>query len=192
MTVTSADTTDKQRYRDALGRVRRYEAERNAAGLISELESEFEHGPVSVAGQAARALARLGDPRYADRIRPLVRATSASARFDALMALRELHDAETLPLALVALSDNDSIVRAAAAKAIAHLGGPNERGAVAEIAASDADLGVRLSAATALVDVGDRRAEAIVRTQVDALARNRWRGRRMAKAWRRLLERVTG
>jgi HEAT repeat protein len=192
MTATSADTTDKKRFREALWRVRQYEAERNAAGLIRELESEFELGLLSVAGRAARALARLGDPRHAERIRPLVRAKSAGARFDALIALRELHDAETLPLALAALSDNESMVRAAAAETVAHLGGPTERGAVAEIAASDADLGVRLSAATALVDVGDRRAEAIVRAQVDALAHNRWRGRRMAKAWRRLLERVTG
>jgi HEAT repeat protein len=172
--------------------VRRYEAERNAAGLIRELESEYEHGILSVAGRAARALARLGDPRYADHIRPLVRAKSANARFDALVALHELRDVETLPLALAALSDSESGVRAAAAKTVAILAGPTERGAVAEIAASDLDLGVRLSAATALVDVGDRRAEAIVRAQVDTLARNRWRGRRMAKAWRKLLGRLNG
>jgi HEAT repeat protein len=134
----------------------------------------------------------LGDPRHADRIRPLVRANSANARFAALIALRELHDVQTLPLALAALSDSALGVRAAAAKTVALLGNPRERGAVAEIAASDPDLGVRLDAATALVDVGDARAEAIVRAQVDALARNGWRGRRMAKAWRRLLERVTG
>jgi len=192
MTATSAYPRDKKGFREALARVHRYEAEGNAAGLIGELDSEFELGLLSVAGLAARALARLGDPRYAKHIRPLVRANSPFARFGALIALRELHDAETLPLALAALSDDEPGVRAAAAKTVALLGGPSERGAVAEIAASDPDLGVRLDAATVLVDVGDGRADAIVRAQVDALARNRWRGRRMAKAWRRLLERVTG
>ncbi|MDX6427321.1 MAG: hypothetical protein QOD52_2726, partial [Gaiellaceae bacterium] len=59
MTATSADIIkDKKRFRDALWRVRRYEAEGNAAGLIRELESEFELNLLSVAGRAALALAR--------------------------------------------------------------------------------------------------------------------------------------
>jgi hypothetical protein len=77
-------------FRAALARVERFEADRNAAGLIRELDSSLEHRGEAIAGQAALALAALGDARYAEMIRPLAASPSPACRAAAVTALDQL------------------------------------------------------------------------------------------------------
>jgi HEAT repeat protein len=145
-----------------LSRLNRFEADRNVAGLLHEIDSVLEYGPLSIAGQAARRLGRLGETRTLGRVRDLLSSPSANARFDALGAVRDLDPEQALSDALELLSDPAPIVRALAAEAVTALDRTGSVEAVRHVALSDADEEVRYTAAKALAGVDDPRATEII------------------------------
>jgi HEAT repeat protein len=114
----------------------------------------------SIGGEAARALAVLGEPS----VQPLLEVAqhgSAIARAWALSALARLHNSRALDVALIAIQDDNTAVRAQAAYALGSISDP--RGFEPLVRAiEDPEKRVRASATFALRSFGPQAFEPLV------------------------------
>src|SRR3954452_20375642 len=132
---------DRPRYRwlevgIALRRVATFERDRNIAGLLQALDSPLSRDTLTVAGEAARALARLDERRAIPAICAVLKTRSRCARWQAAIALREFDDEAAVRSLEAAVDDDFRVVRAIAAEALAEFGG-GDMSHLRRLAASD-------------------------------------------------------
>lgn len=109
-------------------RLEQLEKDRNVAGLLEALEDLSTWRNLSVAGEAAFALGRLGATEHAVRIRPLLASPDWPTRFGALCGLELLKDRDSASDVVRLLDDEKDAVRAAAAVVLGEVGDPKALG----------------------------------------------------------------
>lgn len=173
----------------AVRQLQQLEAERNVIGLIHELENPLERGVLSIAGMAARALARNGDDRVLKHLLPLLRHSSPNVRMDTVRALGELGDKDAVLALISALHDSSTTVRDLSIRALGQLEAREAVEPLRAIASSNEDGWTRLYAAETLATLGDDRLRSIVQTNLEREKRWALHGRSRTKRWLQLLDR---
>ena len=146
---------------------------RTAAHVLSKIGDPAHFEPLSplvgdeqadVAIKAYRAVANTGRPEAADALAGRLGDGDAVQRDALTSAFHRLGEA-AVPALTTALGDVDADVRAHAAEALGHIGGPAADAAVGalEAAAADADAEVRLHAVSALGQLSEVADEALAR-----------------------------
>jgi HEAT repeat protein len=174
-------------YLQALARIESLEEDRNFPGLIRELDNLLGAGRVTIAGEAARALGRIGDPRAVEYLAPLVEHSSSDLREGAAIALGDIGDRSAAPALIRALDDPSMVVRGLAAKSLGRIGASESVERLYRVSTGDVNPWVRLYAAEALALL---RREVAIELAESALAREprwQWSARGRRARWRRLL-----
>lgn len=168
----------------SFARIAQFEADRNVAGLIGELQSDVRGRTDStiIRAQAARVLGRLGDSRAIPHLVEFAGDPESNVRMEVLGALGKLKARGSLNVVVDGLKDESVVVRGSAAQALGRIGDQTAIGPLRTVLDVDADPEVRLHAAESLGVLGDTDVASRI---PDVLKEVSWRVRRRPR-WRRL------
>ena len=144
-------------WREGSARVKRFEDDRNVAGLIRELDGDARGWSqyTILRSYAAEALGRLGDPRAIPSLIDHAGDPEAHVRMTILHALGQLHAHDAQEVLLAGLSDPAPVVRMSAAEALGRLDDPAVLPRLWQVLDEDSDAEVRMSAVEAIAMLGD-------------------------------------
>lgn len=107
---------------------------------------------------AVRGMGRSADPRWTDRLMPVLGSDDPQMRLEAARALGEIEDERAVTPLVEVIDDPDPNVRAAVIEALGHIGGEDAREALL-YAAEHPDDDVRAAAERALEEVEETEAD---------------------------------
>jgi HEAT repeat protein len=125
-------------------------------GMMEELAQAFTN-PVLRSG-AVRGMGRSADPRWTDRLMPVLGSEDPQMREEAARALGEIEDERAVGPLVELVDDQVPIVRLAAIGALGAIGGDEAREALL-YALEDPDTGIREAAERAISDLEERENE---------------------------------
>jgi HEAT repeat protein len=120
------------------------------AAMMQELANAFTTPELRLG--AVRGMGRSADPRWTDRLMPVLGADDPQMRTEAARALGEIEDERAVTPLIEAIDDSEREVRLAVIEALGHIGGDEAREALL-YTAEDADEPVRQAAEKALEEI---------------------------------------
>ncbi len=118
--------------------------------MMEELASAFSIPELRLG--AVRAMGRSADPRWTDRLMPVLGAEDPDMRIEAARALGEIEDERAVTPLVEVMDDPEQPVRLAVIDALGHIGGDEAREALL-YAVEDADETIRAAAEKALEEI---------------------------------------
>ncbi len=124
--------------------------------MMEELASAFSAPELRLG--AVRGMGRSADPRWTDRLMPVLGADDPQMRLEAARALGEIEDERAVTPLVEVIDDPERPVRLAVIEALGHIGGDEAREALL-YAAEDPDDAVRGAAENALEEIEEVEAD---------------------------------
>lgn len=106
-----------------------------------------------VRAAAARALARIKDPKTLPALRELVKDPNSTVRIGAIDGITEMKDREAVPVLLPLLSDKETRIRQFTLRALRLIGDPSAADAIRKVMREDKEKEVRSTAVVTLADL---------------------------------------